>query len=430
MDPLLLLRKYLPSGGVTLHDTDGGVVDELTSAAYIKLGPYIFGRDVATNFRSKRGAGDYYPLDAVYFMATRDTIGYGEYMQEARRQGVMPVSLVDKKDLLAYVREDGGRPEECPFVDTSAPLSTARRSFTGEEPVDEEEETMAVATTIAEQGGQRAQLATMGEVVPGMLPALTGASAPSISTGGLFITRPARSRNTPLMAQSKDFTSVLEIAKDVFATLERETAAPLAAPTSMAQPSLIEQIASANKPVPSSSEKRSLLREQSLNSGVPASTPIIIVPAAPSATLTMFNVASFLGDSATFVSSAEARARAKDKENVIFIEHRFKSAGTTMRFQIVDNPIRLTADQWSRVVAVFVQGTSWQFKGWRWETPAEILSRVKGYSLELDDGTGKLDSSWRVQRLVVSISRRHGDATAHFQFWSSLEEHLRQKRLL
>lgn len=426
MDPLLLLRKYLPLGSVTLHDTDGGAVDELTSAAYIKLGAYIFGRDVATNFRSKRGAGDYYPLDAVYFMATRDAIGYGEYMQEARRQGVMPVSLVDKKDLLAYVKEDGGRPEECPFVDTSAPLPTARRSFTGEEPAEEEE--AAVGTT-AEQEAQPKHLSTVGEAVPGMLSGLAGASASNIATGPL-ITRPARNRNAPLMVQSKDFTSVLEIAKEVFATLERETAAPLAAPTTTgtAQPSLIEQIASANKPVSSGSGRRP--REQTSNTGAPASTPIIIVPAAPSATITMFNVASFLGESATFMSSAEARARAKDKENVIFIEHRFKNAGTTMRFQIVDNPIRLTADQWSRVVAVFVQGTSWQFKGWRWETPAEVLSHIKGYSLELDDGTGKLDSSWRVQRLVVSVNRRHGDATAHFQFWSSLEEHLRQKRLL
>lgn len=421
MDPLLLLRKYLPTGGVTLHDTDGGIVDELTSAAYIKLGPYILGRDVATNFRSKRGAGDYYPLDAVYFVATRDAVGYGEYMQEARRQGVMPVSLVDKKDLLAYVKEEGGRPEECPFVDTSAPLPVARRSFTGEEPAEE------VVAEEAQRGQSDApETASKPTSVSVGAPSLTGASTGPIGT------RPARSRNAPLMARSKDFTSVLEIAKEVFAVLEKEAAMPAAVPTAnTAQPSLIEQIASANKPVASSGSSGKRAREHLPSpSAAPSFAPIIIVPAAPSAILTMFNVAAFLGDRATFLSSGEARARAKDKENVIFIEHRFKSAGITMRFQVVDNPTRLTADQWARVVAVFVQGTSWQFKGWRWEAPAEVLSHVKGYSVELDDGTGRLDSSWRVQRLVVNASRRHADATAHFQFWSSLEEHLRQKRLL
>ena len=367
---------------------------------------------MATNFRSKRGAGDYYPLDAVYFMATRDAVGYGEYMQEARRQGVMPVSLVDKKDLLTYVKEEGGRPEECPFVDASAPPPVARRSFTGEEPAEE----------AAADVDQRTQPGTVAA-------ASAGAPSPAgISAGPLSI-RPARSRNAPLIAKSKDFTSVLEVAKEVFAVLERETAAPVAVPGGgTAQPSLIEQIASANKSVASGGKRA---RGRPSGASLPsAPVPIIIVPAAPSAILTMYNVVDFLGDRATFVGSGEARARAKDKANVLFFEHRFKSAGTTMRFQVVDNPTRLTADQWARVVAVFVQGTSWQFKGWRWEAPAEVLAHVKGYSLELDDGAGRLDSGWRVQRLYVSASRRHADATAHFQFWSSLEEYLRQKRLL
>lgn len=44
-------------------------------------------------------------------------------------------------------------------------------------------------------------------------------------------------------------------------------------------------------------------------------------------------------------------------------------------YRVVDNPGRLSAAEWDRVVAVFVQGPAWQFKGWPWDgNPVQIFA--------------------------------------------------------
>lgn len=49
-----------------------------------------------------------------------------------------------------------------------------------------------------------------------------------------------------------------------------------------------------------------------------------------------------------------------------------------MPYRVVDNFQRLTQSEWDRVVAVFVMGPAWQFKGWPWDgNPVEIFSKSK-----------------------------------------------------
>lgn len=48
----------------------------------------------------------------------------------------------------------------------------------------------------------------------------------------------------------------------------------------------------------------------------------------------------------------------------------------TVPYRVIDNPQKLTQQDWSRVVAVFVMGPAWQFKGWPWDgNPVEIFSK-------------------------------------------------------
>ena len=47
-------------------------------------------------------------------------------------------------------------------------------------------------------------------------------------------------------------------------------------------------------------------------------------------------------------------------------------------YRVIDNPQKLTNADWDRVVAVFVMGPAWQFKGWPWDgNPVEIFSKSK-----------------------------------------------------
>lgn len=51
---------------------------------------------------------------------------------------------------------------------------------------------------------------------------------------------------------------------------------------------------------------------------------------------------------------------------------------------VSDNPLKLSADDWDRVVAVFVQGPAWQFKNWPWGgNPVEIFTRVKAFHIKV-----------------------------------------------
>jgi hypothetical protein len=57
---------------------------------------------------------------------------------------------------------------------------------------------------------------------------------------------------------------------------------------------------------------------------------------------------------------------------------RRKEGGLTVPYRVIDNPAKLTNADWDRVVAVFVMGQAWQFKGWPWDgNPTVIFSKGK-----------------------------------------------------
>lgn len=124
--------------------------------------------------------------------------------------------------------------------------------------------------------------------------------------------------------------------------------------------SLVDSIRQANVSVPRSETKKSAPK-----------IPIIVVPAAPTSLVTLYNVQKFLVDG-TFMSSTDAKQQSTTpKPNSIQIQR--KEGKSNRTYQIIDNPLRLSLDDWSRVKAVFVQGPAWQFKGWKWENPADLF---------------------------------------------------------
>ena len=94
-----------------------------------------------------------------------------------------------------------------------------------------------------------------------------------------------------------------------------------------------------------------------------------------------------------------------------------------------------------RVVAVFVQGPAWQFKGWPWGgNPVDIFSRstilpflslflvnsfvsVAAFHVKWDDT--KLDvnvSKWNVSVLSLSKTKRHLDRATLQRCWEVLDK--------
>ena len=65
------------------------------------------------------------------------------------------------------------------------------------------------------------------------------------------------------------------------------------------------------------------------------------------------------------------------KRDFELLIHRMKTGGTTVPFRVIDQPLKLQREDWDRVVAVFVQGPAWQFKGWPLANgnPVDIFNR-------------------------------------------------------
>lgn len=65
------------------------------------------------------------------------------------------------------------------------------------------------------------------------------------------------------------------------------------------------------------------------------------------------------------------------RDNEVLLQRR-KEGSTTVPYRVIDNPQKLTNADWDRVVAVFVMGPAWQFKGWPWDgNPVEIFAKSK-----------------------------------------------------
>ena len=154
-------------------------------------------------------------------------------------------------------------------------------------------------------------------------------------------------------------------------------------------------------------------------------TPIIIIPPVlPNNLITMFNAKDLLQD-LRFISTAEIRGSGAKRENDVLIQRR-KEGGLTVPYRVLDNPTRLTNAEWDRVVAVFVMGQAWQFKGWPNEgRPVEILSRIAGFHLKMEETTlEKNIANWAVSVIQLSRTKRHLDRAAMLSFWEKLDKHI------
>ena len=153
-------------------------------------------------------------------------------------------------------------------------------------------------------------------------------------------------------------------------------------------------------------------------------TPIIIIPAAPKSLITMFNAKDLLQD-LRFISTEDKRGAGAKRETDVLIQRR-KEGNLTVPYRILDNPTKLNNIEWDRVVAVFVMGQAWQFKGWPNEgRPVDILSRIAGFHLKMEEQTlEKNIANWAVSVISLSRNKRHLDRAAMLSFWEKLDKHI------
>uniref|UniRef100_A0A674HEB0 Parafibromin n=1 Tax=Taeniopygia guttata TaxID=59729 RepID=A0A674HEB0_TAEGU len=137
-----------------------------------------------------------------------------------------------------------------------------------------------------------------------------------------------------------------------------------------------------------------------------------------------------------FVPSDEKKKQGCQRENETLIQRRkdqMQPGGTTVSvtvpYRVVDQPLKLMPQDWDRVVAVFVQGPAWQFKGWPWllpdGSPVDIFAKIKAFHLKYDEV--RLDPNvqkWDVTVLELSYHKRHLDRPVFLRFWETLDRYM------
>lgn len=112
-------------------------------------------------------------------------------------------------------------------------------------------------------------------------------------------------------------------------------------------------------------------------------TPIIIVPASLTGVVSIFNIVELL-EKTTYVPIEEKKAQGAKRESVVLVR-RVMPSGEVREYKIIDNPSRLTAQEWeNRVIAVFASGQSWQFKDWKWSNPVDLFQNALGVHLSME----------------------------------------------
>jgi parafibromin len=134
----------------------------------------------------------------------------------------------------------------------------------------------------------------------------------------------------------------------------------------------------------------------------PTRPPIIILPNTTTSCLSMLNALEFLRDG-VFISGDEKRKNGASREASVLLKRTDPVTGSVKMYKLMDNPATLSSDDWERVVAVFVSGMAWQFKGWKWPNPVDLFKNVMGVYLTFDDrNVDKNVTSWACKTLKVS----------------------------
>ncbi|KAG0055912.1 accessory factor associated with RNA polymerase II [Gryganskiella cystojenkinii] len=397
-DPLSLLREFtIAKKPITLVTANGTLATELTDAADIVFADgkqtFKFPRNTPTNYR--RGASDEtYTLETLLFLLQRSHLSVAEYSLEGAQKGIQIVSILDKRLVLDYLTGVTATSSNIIHI----PSETSKRP--GDEIVDD----------------------THGEAKKQKLAAHTGHGDEN-DVLRLIISKERLARTTAsVLRGNKSFANIQKIGIGILLKSKaKDDKAPAKKPQD-AKPAGTPAPSTSAANRPSSTNPSANPSAQIKSKSSSSRIPIIIVPAAVTSMLTMYNIKQLLEDQ-LFVDSQEIREKGTPKPSRMVIERRQKpNESHKTPYHVIDNVDHLRPEDWDRVVCVFTTGAEWQFKKWKWSKPLELFVHVKGFYCKWADEMPKdTIKTWNVEMLSLNRHRRHADRATVTEFWDSLQ---------
>lgn len=158
--------------------------------------------------------------------------------------------------------------------------------------------------------------------------------------------------------------------------------------------------------------------------------PIILVPSATQTLITIYNVKEFLEDGVFISTDAKVKMGKGPKPDCVTVQKKFSRDRVVTAYEVRDKPSALKAEDWDRVVAVFVLGKEWQFKDWPFKDHVEIFNKILGFYMRFEDDSvesAKIVKQWNVKIISISKNKRHQDRAAALEVWDKLEEFMRSR---
>ncbi|KAJ1647960.1 accessory factor associated with RNA polymerase II [Coemansia asiatica] len=399
-DPLELLRQYTTQKKlVELLDKEGNLTKELLQAVTVRFGEDAsFPRDTPTSYSRSNSDSDQYTLSALlHFLDHRDQSFY-EYMKMTNTMGLQTVSFGDRVTLLDYL--------------TGKSASVAGAG--GATATGGEKHALADAADTSRRTKMRT---SAGQEENGM------ASGRVTNDGTRDIMRRERVLVTTstVLSSSKSFARVPDLIKELFPPKhgakgqESKTTGNAAAAGASTSGAGIASVANGG-----ANQRRVSQRKRA--------NPIIVVPAATTAMINMYNIEELL-QKHQFVDGRAIMEKGGPKPREIFIDHVVTRTSQRIRFRVVDSVQDFTEADWNSLVCVFTQGAAWQFKNWVWKSPEEIFQNTLGFYPKYNDERPKdAIRSWGISVINIERTKRHMDKAAVVGLWSTIEQYMATKK--
>ncbi|XP_016464109.1 protein CDC73 homolog [Nicotiana tabacum] len=392
MDPLTLLREYT-------------IRNELHKI--VRIGDdYRFGNDysfpctIETAYRSKHVQANRYTLETLINFITNHHLKHTDYIQQSRSLRIPAVTLPDRKPLLDYLTGKTASSDSIEFLKFPQP-----------------NETTAPISVSAAGVGNDENFLTDVRVLENRNPIELIRA----------VEKPLKDRESILMCKNRDFYSVFTAA--LRRDEDRQRAESFQRKDGLVAKNRIERggFGGGDELGYDGGPKAKMhLKGSKIGEGV----PIILVPSAFSTLITIYNVKEFLEDGVFIPTDVKLKQMKGMKPDCITVQKKFSRDRVVTAYEVRDKPSALKAEDWDRVVAVFVLGKEWQFKDWPFKNHVEIFNKIVGFFLRFEDDSvesAKTAKQWNVKIISISKNKRHQDRAAALEVWEKLEEFMRSR---
>ncbi|KAI9339176.1 RNA pol II accessory factor, Cdc73 family-domain-containing protein [Zopfochytrium polystomum] len=417
MLPVALLRSAIVAGTQPLLlRADGSATNDLRESSFVSFSATTES-SAKFDVTSQSGYKEYNLLTLLHF-AENKQLDHSAYLQRSiaywQGRDVQSVTFTDRRDLLAYLKGE---------IDTSANLredpvgsgvSGSREAVNGgPHPVEAAKD---------DQSRKRAGDDDLEGPVDKKL-------RQSITEGYLHDKKLLSARST------KTFSLALKYGSEVLRPPKPAAAAQSSASSSMPSSKPSAPIGSSSRPPTSSGGSRSSSSSAPKSSSTrgkrgasSAIVPIIVVPAALQATITLHNIKGFLAD-LKYEPTEEFIKKGVSKPVSVNIERKNVAPGLPKVYEVIDSIDRLRSSDWDRIIAVFATGQEWQFKNWKFGSVVNIMAKVKGFCLKFsDEPLNEKIKNWNVTVLSIHRQRRHLDAQEVNKFWGIVDTWVRDTK--